>query len=316
METPQGTPTMSSPEPSKSPLTPAEQARIRRERRQAKVREGAGSRLDKITSTQGLTYRTHEDHKTASPSPPPVPGASASLPLETAEHFPARDPPDIDLSSPSARTFHTPTRSAQPSPGPQDDLDIMRQLMGGQQIPPGMEDDPLLKLMASLGGGPGKPGAMPDFGGLSPGLASMMGAAGVSGPQTPQEATAISHDWIWRIVHGISSLMLAVWVLMNGFAGFDGSEKGRERIAFGDESNTQLFWYFATMELVLQSTRFMIEKGRPPQNSMLTTIAGFIPHPFGVYLTTLARYSTFLTVMMADAGVVIFCLGMATWWNS
>jgi hypothetical protein len=70
------------------------------------------------------------------------------------------------------------------------------------------------------------------------------------------------------------------------------------------------------MELLLQSTRFLLEKGRPPQGSMLTTIAGFLPQPFSTYLSTLARYSVFLWAILQDAGVVIFVLGMAAWWNS
>ena len=69
------------------------------------------------------------------------------------------------------------------------------------------------------------------------------------------------------------------------------------------------------MELLLQSGRFMIEKGRPPQGSWLTTAAGFLPPPFSTYLGTLARYSVFLYTILADAGVVIFVLGMASWWN-
>lgn len=78
----------------------------------------------------------------------------------------------------------------------------------------------------------------------------------------------------------------------------------------------QLFWYFALMELLLQSTRFLLEKGRPPQGSLLTKVAGFLPAPFSTYLSTLARYSVFLWAILADAGVVIFALGIASWWNT
>ena len=70
------------------------------------------------------------------------------------------------------------------------------------------------------------------------------------------------------------------------------------------------------MELVLQSGRFLLEKGRPPQGSILTTIAGFLPAPFSTFLGTLARYSVFLWTILADIGVVIFALGMVAWWNS
>jgi hypothetical protein len=70
------------------------------------------------------------------------------------------------------------------------------------------------------------------------------------------------------------------------------------------------------MELILQSGRFLLEKGRPPQGSMLTSVAEFLPPPFSIYLSTLARYSVFLWTILADAGVVIFALGIASWWNS
>lgn len=52
-------------DPTASALSPAEQARIRRERRQAKVKSSAGARLNRITSTQGQTFRKEGAH------PPP-----------------------------------------------------------------------------------------------------------------------------------------------------------------------------------------------------------------------------------------------------
>jgi len=48
---------------SSSPLSPAEQARIRRERRQAKVKEGGSSRLNRITGAQGQTFRNEGTFK-------------------------------------------------------------------------------------------------------------------------------------------------------------------------------------------------------------------------------------------------------------
>lgn len=52
-----------------SPLTPQEQARIRRERRQAKVREGGNSRLSKITATQGSDFRAAGTSPACRPAP-------------------------------------------------------------------------------------------------------------------------------------------------------------------------------------------------------------------------------------------------------
>lgn len=45
------------PKAASSPLSAQEQARIRRERRQAKVRDGGNSRLSRITATQGTDFR-------------------------------------------------------------------------------------------------------------------------------------------------------------------------------------------------------------------------------------------------------------------
>lgn len=75
-----------------------------------------------------------------------------------------------------------------------------------------------------------------------------------------------------------------------------------------------MFYYFSAMELLLQSGRFLLEKGKPPQGSLLTTIGNFLPPPFGTALKTMSRYSVIWNTIMADAGVVVFVLGMAHWW--
>lgn len=133
---------------------------------------------------------------------------------------------------------------------------MMQQFMGGQ-LPPGMENDPMFKLLASMGGGgpggmggfPGGPmGGMPDMGGMGgmggmpdmsgmggmpPGLAAMAGMAGMGGmgggAMMQQASGPPTQDWLWRILHGLAAMMLTIWVLTRSMGGFDGKELSREK---------------------------------------------------------------------------------------
>lgn len=125
----------------------------------------------------------------------------------------------------------------------------MQQMMGGQ-LPPGMENDPMFKLLASMGGAggmgggfPGGPvggemggmGGMPELGGMPPGLAAMAGMAGMQGGPMQQASGPTTQDWLWRILHGFAAMMLAIWVLTTSMSGFDGRELSREKTAIPGE---------------------------------------------------------------------------------
>jgi len=319
---------MSEPRPT-SPLSPQEQARIRRERRQAKVREGGNTRLSRITATQGSDFRKEE---LAAESSKPAARSLSSSPLPS-DHLPATpDPPEIDISQQS-----TPARThaaAHFSPTVSGEEELRQALMmdqvyraQGADKTPGMDDrvDPFMQLFQQMAGGPFQ--GMENMGGLDmpprmdipPGMESML--SGMMDAQRGQETATESktNGWAiwWTLLHAVVAMVVAVGALTSGATPFDGSEKQRIQSANVPASaKPQLFWYFGTMELVLQSTRFLMEKGRPPQGSMLTTVAGFLPPPFNTYLSTLARYSVFLWAILADAGVIIFALGVASWWNS
>ncbi|KAI5818149.1 hypothetical protein BZA77DRAFT_386216 [Pyronema omphalodes] len=317
-----------------SPLSPAEQARIRRERRQAKVREGGNSRLSKITSTQGSDFRKNE----LDVDPPSRPTSSSSAARSVS---PAADPPEIDISRimgtlpprPSATQAHAAAHFAS-QPSPEDELReayMMDQLYSQRKgakpqeepSPGGM--DPMMMLMQQIAGAgsgmggmpPGMEGLMGGMGGMGgiPGMGGMPGMGAMPGAQ-PQQEKKDKWQMLWTVVHAIFAAMLAIWAVRSSSVKFDGSELSRADSKFlSRDEKPQLFWYFAIMELLLQSGRFILEKGRPPPGSMLTTIAGFLPMPFAGYLHTLARYSVFLWTILADAGVVIFVLGAAAWWN-
>jgi len=313
---------------SPSPLSASEQARIRRERRQAKVRGAGTDRLSKITGTQRI------GSDSASSTPPPV---AATPPPREDNSTP--DPPEIDISAhhydPAAQrrqraAVENMFAEGSPMNSPPQASDELRQMMmmenmfrqqqqQQQQQPErlggmGATDDPIMALLQQMGGMPGGSGGMP---GMPPGMEQMM--RGMPGMGNAEEIKTVEDRWApwWKVLHALCTTFLALWVLRSTGWNFNGSELQRVEsgnVAMADKP--QLFWYFATMELVLQSSRFLLEKGRPPQGFILTSIGEFLPPPFGTVFKTLARYSVIWTTISADIGVLVFCLGIASWWNS
>ncbi|KAI5791678.1 hypothetical protein DFH27DRAFT_602910 [Peziza echinospora] len=324
---------------SESPSPAAEQARLRRERRQAKLKSEGSSRLSKITSTQSNS-RLYEDAaaagETTTPSSTatasPAPAKASSIPTTTrvtrssarASAAPtvedhAEDPPEIDLSEhyyqPQPKFRPSPSSNAMTPPSPfggmgmmgeggpsQDELSALMGMYGGG-TPGGAEggnpNDPMAALMQQMMGLPGADGTLP------PGL------------QQPGQGEDKWGVW-WAVLHTVCSLFLVVVSLRNSGwgGGFDGSLEEREARGTLTADSSKFFYSFATMELVLQSARFFLEKGRPPPGSMLSMVGQFLPHPFGMYLITAARYSVIWTTVVNDALLIIFVLAGVAWWNS
>jgi hypothetical protein len=186
-------------------------------------------------------------------------------------------------------------------------------LMGGgpqEQGAPGAMDgqnpdeDPMMRMMqqmmSGLGGGEGGAG-----GGLPPGLASMFG-----GQQQPEPDTFGSN--IWRIVHAAFSLLLGIYATMT-FT-FTGSKAGRNQFAV-ESAAPQLFWVFATVELMLQSGRYFLDGGKLPASGILGGIGQMLPEPYANYVRIFSRYSIIYTTVVSDAMVVLFVLGLVAWWK-
>ncbi|VVT50416.1 uncharacterized protein SAPINGB_P002752 [Magnusiomyces paraingens] len=72
----------------------------------------------------------------------------------------------------------------------------------------------------------------------------------------------------------------------------------------------KLLWYFSTLELVLQTSRFFIERGAPPADSKLTKFASYLPHPFNTYLYTGARYARMVKTIVQDFCLLLFIGGI------
>jgi len=326
------TPPVSSSGASSPPSSAADQARIRKERREAKLRAGGSARLQKITGLGSGAQREVQTPAKASAHP---------------------DPDEVDIS----QHFYEPTSNrtrARPnsSPSAQQQMndDQIRQMMLGYDPsstsstpPPGTNPFagfPGLESMANMAGNTGMAdmNALNGMGGpdgandpMMKMLQQMMGSVpgeGLGGmpsfPEMPgmpgQAAAAAPYAYLWRIVHAIFALGLGLYIAFT--TTFNGTRIERERSCLtyksssGQElssSSIQFFWIFATAEVLLQTSRFYMEKSRVQQGGVMGMVMGFLPEPWKGYLTLATRYGRIWTTVSGDAMVCVFVLGICSW---
>ncbi|KAL8873951.1 MAG: hypothetical protein Q9174_000638 [Haloplaca sp. 1 TL-2023] len=288
------------------------QARLRRERREAKIKAGGSTRLDKITQLSGrsadvapVPSQATQQSTLSSPNDPDE--------VDISEHtYPTPDPPRNN-GAPTEADIRQLLRSAPPNQDAQ-----------GDQEGPG-QDDPMVQMLQQMMGGiPGAQGEAPQ-GGLPPGLAAMLGAGGggANGPlgQRGREDQSHSLDgYLWRIIHALFAFALGIYITaLTTFNGAQFSKTDATTISGardGDgEIGKRLFWIFATAEVVLQSGRYFLEKGTTTQSGWLGMTAQVLPEPWKSYLGLVARYSGIWFTVVEDAMVVIFILGVVAWWK-
>jgi hypothetical protein len=171
-------------------------------------------------------------------------------------------------------------------------------------------EDPMMAILQQMLGGDRAGGAN----GM-PGFPGMMGPGGpaVGGTEEP-------YAYIWRIVHAMFALGLGLYIAL--MTPFTGSRAAREGYASeGDDAaltlaSVHFFWIFATAEVLLQTSRFFVEKGRVQQGTIMGIITGFLPEPYKGYLALVSRYSRIWTTVSADAMALVFVLGACAWWRS
>ncbi|KAF2808935.1 uncharacterized protein BDZ99DRAFT_533159 [Mytilinidion resinicola] len=307
MESPTPTPGASA-----AKLTPSqEQARLRRERRDAKIKAGGASRLQAISSLNGGR---------APPGPPPAQAAATppSRPQPASVHD---DPAEVDISqhyyTPQTQPRLPPSRSNQPNPF----------AFNGTEVPPfpppggNPNDDPMMAMLQQMmgGAGDGDPNSPQIPPGMPPGLAQMLGGMGQGEPAPPASSSA----HLWRIVHALFSLGLALYITVT--TSFTGSKLARtQRVgsdSWADDEGasaatlTHFFYAFATFEVVMQSSRYFLERGRLPPSGLLGGVAQILPEPYAGYVRVVGRYSVIWRTVVADAMVVVFVLGASAWWR-
>ncbi|KAF2005176.1 hypothetical protein P154DRAFT_424990 [Amniculicola lignicola CBS 123094] len=303
--------------PGASPTeSPAQrQARQRRERRAAKIQAEGASRLQAITSLQGGSHRDVEKDVPAKPAPSP-----SARPSSNAPGTATPDPEESDISG---HHYMPAVQPRLPSPFAFDGTGTPPFPAGGQGAD---GQDPMMAMLHQMMGGAGGPGAAgPQAGGLPPGLAGMFDA--MQGQSAAEPSPDQSSAWLWRLVHSIFSLLLAGYIVLQ--TPFTGSKHHRTSPASplfgGDEDWTyekpvaetfaHFFYLFATFEVVLQSSRFFIERGQLQGTGILSTVAAFLPNPYGGYVRVIGRYSVIYSTVVSDAMVVVFVLGAASWWR-
>ncbi|KAJ5393742.1 uncharacterized protein N7487_011383 [Penicillium crustosum] len=226
-------------------------ARLRRERREAKIKEGGSARLDKITSLSGRTPQAEREE--ASPSPQPQRAISASpSPGPQNPQFRPSPSPQPDMQSPEAiraqqEAFFSMLRQSAPEPGqgvhpdPQAPNSLQAQqeaframlrqsAQDGQGQQPNDAEDPTIKLLNSLmgaipGGDPNAPPGAPGAGagnqpapGFSPAaIATMLGVppfiANMLGGATPPTEAEQKRARVWKTLHTVFALTIAVYML-------------------------------------------------------------------------------------------------------
>ncbi|KAI0376158.1 hypothetical protein F5Y04DRAFT_267070 [Hypomontagnella monticulosa] len=251
----------------------AEQARLRKERREAKLKAGGTDRLNKIMGLGGGVPRDPQPKPPSETTSTPQATTTSSTPSTT--NTPAADqhgdPEEVDIS----QHYYEPQATARPPPGATPPNDIneaqLRQLMlglnrpspssgtgtpppGGNPfeggVPPmpgmeGMEEDPMMKMLSQLmsrGGMPGGPGGANPFAGT--GMESLLSGLGGMGPNGPgagpnpmqqaQQVAANKTANLWRILHAMFAIGLGLYVAFS--TTFTGTLTEREHSAINSKT--------------------------------------------------------------------------------
>ncbi|KAL5612149.1 hypothetical protein BROUX41_000307 [Berkeleyomyces rouxiae] len=278
----------------------AEQARIRKERRAAKIRAGGSARLNKIT---GLSGRSAEPEH-----PAPAPAASISEPTASSQSSAplSEDPAEVDISNhfyEPTRTARAPILSFSPTPAgaaagehaPALSEEQLRSLMLGMDpavaagtpapgfsgpAPQGAglpDADPLAMLQQMLGGAGGPAGA-----GMGPGMFAGMQQQQQEAASTPASRSAA----LFRVLHVLFALSLGLFIALKtpftgalsqrldpsldfsalsagpGSADAQSADSSGSSMAavLAGRSPADLLWVFATGEALLLSARYAVEK--------------------------------------------------------
>ncbi|KAL8788091.1 MAG: hypothetical protein Q9213_001849 [Squamulea squamosa] len=282
------------------------QARLRRERREAKIKQGGSTRLNKITQLSG---------RSAEEAPPLTPTVQDSSPA---------DPDEADISNHAYPTQPT-SRSQAPT-----EADVRQLLRSGPppqdaQSGPGQQqaggqDDPMVRMLQQMMGGM-PVGDGENQKGLPPGLAALLGGdAAAPGPGNAglgQRGTNETIEgYIWKITHAIFALLLGIYI--TAVTTFNGASYSRSKTIPGsidEDTEHRLFWIFATAEVVLQSSRYFLEKGKIAQSGWIAVVTQILPEPWKTYAELVTRYSGIWTTIVEDAMIVVFVLGFVAWWK-
>ncbi|KAG0251209.1 hypothetical protein BG011_007785 [Mortierella polycephala] len=133
-------------------------------------------------------------------------------------------------------------------------------------------------------------------------------------PIIPQADTTAR--W-WKLLHLVLSFLLGIGVVYREYRRqgdlerFDGLATDKP-LPYGvyQVEPIPVFWYFVTMELILQSSRMFLHGITASPSSTLATIAGFLPEPFADAIRVFMRYRLIWSSLVQDLSVVVFIVGV------
>jgi len=173
-----------------------------------------------------------------------IPSPSSALPSGASAQV-HDDPPDVILSehhyqpAPKSRS----STPQQRRPGKEVSTTFSPSPLGLNDPHGGPPEEELREILAQYGAGGTQGGQLPGMGDANdPMMALMqqmmgmppMGEAGVSEAQLSQQHSQDRWGWLWKLVHTLGALFLAIWSLKVAGLGseFDGSLKQREAAAY------------------------------------------------------------------------------------
>ena len=194
----------------------------------------------------------------------------------------------------------------------------------------------MMRMLQQLMGGLGGQGQEGGEGSLPPGLAAMLGSGGGGGAgagvpgQDPRAAAAptATSAYVWRILHALSALLLGVYLTTH--ATFSSTSRlidprstapppsspALGNTELPDHAPQNMFWIFATTELILQGSRYFLEQGRSQEQAgWLGMLGGMLPEPWKGWLRLAMRYSGIWSTLVEDSMVIVFVLGVVGWWR-
>jgi GET complex subunit GET2 len=289
---------MASPTPSTTPPSAEEQARIRKERRKAKITADPTARLQKIGLVRGMYNLSvgpmHRGKSNVAMCVGPLPQTTAKNP--NALHV--SDTEVVDL----AQHF--------PQPASRDKLNVVHSQ--GQ-----ISDDQLRAMMLDLSSkGDARPPPRTSTEATVLAVQQLQRLMGLNPDQSTQEvspsATGDSYAYLWRILHAVFALALALYLTLT--TNFTGTRWERETSSLNTEDGiTRFFYIFASVEVLLLTSRFFLEKGGVRQDGLQGLIMGFLPKPWSGYLALMVKYSKIWATVTEDAMVCVFVLGICSW---
>ena len=153
--------------------------------------------------------------------------------------------------------------------------------------------------------------------GLPSGLAAMLGAGGMAGVpgMTGSPIKEDPYGYLWKIVHALFAFALGIYVTITSHA-FNGDVSRGGLSGAGHEGGRNVFWTFATAELVLQSSRYFAERGQASQlGGWMGIVGNMLPEPYKGWLALAGRYSGIWSTVVEDGMIIVFIVGLVAWWK-